>query len=231
MTTKIEDRHHGGAAPFPDQTKARALFLASCLSVAAAGVVGCSNSHTTALEDAAVADVGRAEDTRPFDSAVGIDAVEATDGGDDAITSDAPRDGGATPDVPRAEGRILCGTRECDAAIQGCLASCLYATGEPMPACVDLNADGTWPDGECPTGMEMFPRYWLVCDGAEDCAPGEDCHLVFGSVGQYAQCAACAAPCDHRSFRVLCASAADCPADAPRCVPTADLPGYSTCEE
>lgn len=232
MTSKIEDGRHRVADRFPDQTTARALFLVSCFSVAGAGVTGCSNSHTMDLEDAAVADVGRAEDTRPVDSAVGIDALEATDGGaDGGTTADAPRDSGATPDAPRAAGRISCGALECDTAIQGCLASCLYATGGTMPACVDLNADGTWPDGECPTGMEMFPRYWLVCDGADDCAPGEDCHLVFGSLGQYAQCAACPAPCDHRSFRVLCASDADCPSDAPRCVATADLPGYSTCEE
>jgi len=149
-----------------------------------------------------------------------------------AHREDAPADADVPlPDPdPERLGRIECGTLECDATTQGCLASCLYATDERMPACVALSDDGRWPAAECPTGRERFPRYWLTCDGAEDCAAGELCHVVYGSAGQYASCATCDGSCDLRFFRSLCRSDADCPSLAPLCIPNADLPGYSTCE-
>ena len=158
--------------------------------------------------------------------------------GDDAGTTIATRDAGTPiePDrdagvvvVPPA-GSIACGATECDAATEGCLASCLYATDERMPACIAVDGDGRWPDGDCPTGRERLPRLWLTCDGSEDCPPGELCHMIYGSLGQYAYCDACEPPCDAAWFNQLCRSDADCPAGAPSCAPTADLPGYSVCQ-
>lgn len=196
---------------------------------------GCSNSHTS-TDDGGLLDVLRLDSAGDHDAPTAVDAPRPSEvGAVDAPVDvpgpvdDAPFDAARLDGGLRRAGRVACGTFECDATMQGCLASCLYATGEMMPACVDLNADGTWPDGECPTGMEMFPRYWLVCDASDDCAAGEECQLVRGSLGQYAQCNACPAPCNHEFFEILCASDADCPADAPRCLATTELPGYATC--
>jgi hypothetical protein len=166
----------------------------------------------------------------PSDDA-GMPAGEV-DAGTPIDTPDAgtPIEPDAGAAVPRA-GAITCGARECDAATEGCLASCVYATDERMPACVAVDGDGRWPDGDCPTGREVFPRLWLTCDGNEDCPAGELCHMIHGSLGQYAYCDACEPPCDPRWFNQLCRSDAECPTEAPTCAPTPDLPGYSVCQE
>lgn len=193
-------------------------------------IAGCSASHAASMDDAARQDDaslasdsgGGGGDTGrpPIDAATASDV--GTDGGADGGT-DSGADGGTV-----VGGRVTCGASECVAG-QGCLASCLDASDVRTPACVALATAGMFPAGMCPSGHEMFPRYWLRCDGTEDCAAGEACHLVFGSSGQFAWCDTCAAPCDHQFFQVLCHGDSDCPTDAPHCMPTTDLPGYSTC--
>ncbi len=208
------------------------LILACCF------LIGCSNSHGGVMPEDAM--VGARDAAAPPDAhRVAADDAGATLVGVDAgaIAVDAGAvgaDSGATgvdAGVPIAvDGRIACGASACEVGRQGCLASCLYATDERMPACIELSADGTWPARDCPSGREMFPRYWLRCDGAEDCPSGQSCHMLYGSLGQYASCDTCTEPCDRRSFHELCHGDADCPSDAPSCLPSADLPGYSTCE-
>jgi hypothetical protein len=190
-----------------------------CFLVAAAG---CSSSH-------GVSDI-RDGGAIP-DAALSPDAAQPPIDAGRIVAEDAghvPPDAGAPP----AGGRIACGTTECDAATEGCLASCLYATDERMPACVAMDADRRWPAAECPTGREQFPRYWLTCDGDEDCPATERCHLQYGSLGQYTYCDTCEPPsCDIRYFNPLCRSDADCPLEVPRCLPDTDLPGYSICQD
>jgi hypothetical protein len=164
---------------------------------------GCSNSHADRHPAAPEADSGAAI------------ADSGTDAGMIVIAEDAGPG-------PGADG-IACGTGTCDLATEGCLASCLYATDERMPACIATEGDGRWPARECPTGLEMFPRYWLRCDGPEDCPPSESCNMIYGSLGQYTYCG------PRESSDPLCHRDADCPAAAPLCRPNADLPGYSTC--
>ena len=195
---------------------------------------GCSNSHEGRRGDGRdpdpVADTGMPADDGGTPIVTEDDGGEATEDAAVAVALDGgPTEPDAgpivTPDAgPRPDtSGIACGMRTCDVATQGCLASCLYATDERMPACVAVDGEGRWPADECPTGREMFPRYWLQCDGAEDCAPGEACNMVYGSLGQYAYCG----PLD--ASQRLCHRDADCPATAPRCRPNADLPDYSTC--
>jgi hypothetical protein len=195
------------------------------LVVLCALVLGCTSSH----RDADVEDGG----TTGRD-ALAVDATPAIDSGplavDDAATADArfpPPDSG----LPPGPLRIACGTSQCDGSTEGCLASCLDAADERAPSCVALDPEGRWPAAECPGGRERFPRYWLTCDGAEDCPAGEVCHVLYGSLGQYAYCAACEGTCDLRGFHSMCRGDADCPAAVPHCLPNADLPGYSTCRE
>ncbi len=204
----------------------RHAFLLSLFASA-----GCSASHATPPEDAARAtDTAMSTDASAsdgggarFDTGAGpIDAAVIADVGTDAAT----RTDTGTGLVP---GRITCGVSECSVG-NGCLASCLDASDVRTPACVAIMTGGMFPAGNCPSGHEMFPRYWLLCDGAEDCAAGESCHVVYGSSGQFAWCGACASPCDHAAFHLICRTSADCPSDAPRCAPTTDLPGYSTCQ-
>jgi hypothetical protein len=194
-------------------------------------VLGCGDSHRL-MSDAAPAEVdgGRGRDggLAPGEDGgpAGGDAGRvASDSGPIAVDA-GPIDVDAG--MTGVLGSIECGMLPCDATTYGCLASCLYATGERMPRCVALSEDGRWPARECPTGMEMFPRFWLTCDGSEDCAPGEICQLVRGSLGQYAYCEECPS-CDFRLVEELCHDDADCARAAPRCLPTPELPGYSTC--
>jgi hypothetical protein len=208
-------------------------MLAIVLPLLLAGT-GCPGSHQNDLppDGATPSDAGTTRDAATVgDGATPSDGGVPDDGGeppdDAAVTPDAgepPVDAG----VP-GPSRIRCGSTECDADTHGCLASCLYADGTFMPACVATDADGRWPEEDCPTGMEQFPRLWLTCDGAEDCATGELCHMIHGSLGQYTYCFPCEG-CDRRFLHVLCRSDADCSPDAPRCLPQADLRGYSTCE-
>lgn len=189
-------------------------------------VLGCGDSHRLTYDAGRnEADAGRGRDaglTRDVDGGV----IATEDAGPAAAIDSGPAAGDAG--MPPGMGTIECGMRVCDATTSGCLASCLYATGERMPLCVELSEDGRWPGRECATGMEMFPRFWLTCDGSEDCAPDEVCQLVRGSLGQYAYCQACPS-CDFRAVEELCRDDGDCSRDAPRCLPTPELPGYSTC--
>src|SRR5688572_18796855 len=188
-----------------------ALLLSACGASHEASDGGSADGASLAADAAATADSG--QDAR---------IIEAVDAGTDGAA--AALDAGAVPN------RIVCGAAECDIPRQGCLASCLYATDIRMPACIVRSDDGAFPGDDCPSGREQFPRYWLLCDGAEDCAPGEACHVVYGSLGQYAVCAPdCGEGCAQDYYNRLCRSDADCPMfGAPNCVPDPDLPGYST---
>ncbi len=171
-------------------------------------LVGCGTSHMQ-HEDAATHDAARDGDQTVHDA--GVERIDAggprTDAGTDAAI------------VVRAAG-IVCGAGACDLETEGCLASC-QRDGIYEPACVATNDDHTWPSEECPSGMERFPRYWLTCDGPEDCPPDAPCRLLFGSTGNYARCGF--------GQSQLCHVASDCPADEPRCVESTDLPGYREC--
>lgn len=194
-------------------------------------IAGCSASHAAPADDAAheidaFASVdAAAPDAGGRDDAgqPPIDAAAASDAGSDAGVDASHADAG-----PAVAGSVSCGASECGTG-EGYLASCLDASDVRTPACVPVMPGGMFPEGACPTGHEMFPRYWLRCDGSEDCMAGEACHLVFGSSGQFAWCETCAAPCNHQFFQMLCHGDSDCPTDAPHCMPTTDLPGYSTC--
>lgn len=192
-------------------------------------IAGCSASHAATDDAARQDDAARHDDASATTDAATSDSGVDTGGPtiDAATTSDVGTDVGADGGTMVA-GHVVCGASEC-AAGEGCLASCLDASDVRTPACLAVMAGGMFPAGACPSGHEMFPRYWLRCDGAEDCATGEACHLVFGSSGQFAWCDTCAAPCDHEFFQVLCRANSECPTDAPHCMPTTDLPGYSTC--
>lgn len=174
---------------------------------------GCGMSH--AIDDGGVASDGGAIAER--DAARDVDAglVDAAHAGDAGVVETID----AGPD--ESAGWIACGATRCEAATMGCLASC-QRDGVYEPACIAYQDDGTWPREECPSGEEQFPRYWLQCDGAEDCPSGERCGLIFGSLGNYAYCGP--------TFQTeLCHADADCPLDAPHCRVSSDLPGYSTC--
>lgn len=185
-------------------------------------LAGCGTSHIAQdagmLEDdatVALLDAGDLEDA----GSPALDAAPIDAGAPDAAMIDA-----GTIDAGMVErtGTIECGAQVCDRATHGCLASC--QRGDVFePACVRTDAEGRWPSEECPSADEQFPRYWLTCDGPEDCAEPEGCRLTFGSLGQYTYC-------NFGSER-LCHDASDCLPAAPRCEPTPNLPGYSTCVE
>ena len=185
-------------------------------------IAGCSASHAVLADDAG----------RESDAFVAIDAAMSDSGArndagqppsDAAAASDTGSDAGADASGadagPAVAGRVACGASDCTTG-EGCLASCLDASDVRTPACVAVMPGGMFPEGACPTGHEMFPRYWVRCDGTEDCTAGEACHLIFGSTGQFAWCDTCAAPCNHQVFQMLCHGDTDCPADAPHCMPT-----------
>jgi hypothetical protein len=200
----------------------------------------CSSSHRGEGADAGPRgpDAGVAPDAPPAEVDSGPEWLDAGE-----LVSDAgdpmPDAGDAMPDAGDAErdagpiraGTIACGTTECALETEGCLASCVDARDARTPACLPAGSDRWSPPGDCPSGREQFPRYWLRCDGAEDCPAGERCHVIRGSLGQYAYCDACGEGCDIRYFEPLCRRDADCPAEVPRCLPSDLLPGYATCGE
>lgn len=187
-----------------------ALRLCSILVLLASGGPGCSDSHGRRMVDAALDDASRPDAVGRPDAE--IDPV-------DAFAADAGADERA--------GRVRCGGTDCSLDGNGCLATCL-ADGVRTPACVALR-DERFPT-ECPSGEEIFPIAWLRCDGREDCAADEWCHLVRGSLGSYAFCEACAGECDPARLDALCRTTDECPPGAPVCAPNAELEGYSTCQ-
>ncbi len=106
---------------------------------------------------------------------------------------------------------IACGAATCKAP-QGCL-RCFNAK-PPTAKCINPFSE------TCPT----FPNLHLYCDDQSDCKTGEQCAIIEGSIGTYAQCfpeAACTqnCSCGAGAFGQVCNSLADCPSCAKKCEP------------
>jgi hypothetical protein len=179
---------------------------------------GCGLSHDRSVApDASVPNNDAGRDAVPVDAGRAADAGTAPDPG---RASDAAIVFPTDASMSERAGSVECGSDRCDLSFDGCLASC-ERDGAREPACVAKDGEARWPAEECPSG-EQFPRYWLMCDGPEDCTGGDLCWLLFGSLGQYAFCMP-------SGSERLCHDAGDCVGGPPQCTPSVDLPGYSTC--
>src|SRR5688572_14448087 len=140
-------------------------------------LLGCGVSHTPNDDAGANVDAGAIETLPDAGDDAGHPIVDAGHPLSDAGCADR-------------DGRIACGAASCTLGSEGCLASCQRG-GVFEPACVAIDEGGTWPRDECPGNEEQFPRYWLRCDGPEDCPDGESCRVIHGSLGNYAYCQPC----------------------------------------
>lgn len=112
---------------------------------------------------------------------------------------------------------VACGNATCVAG-EGCLVC--DPTGAQSPKqCV------TGFTGNCPS----FPVLRIFCDDQSDCAANNDCAMVEGSVGTYAECIqamACSTDCScgPGAFALVCNSLADCPVCSTACKPYQQSP-------
>ena len=99
--------------------------------------------------------------------------------------------------LPTGDG-VACGTATCDASHQCCVDS------ENPPRCI--------------AASDVCPGTAALCDGAEDCQPGDRCCADRNTVF-----------CDASCSQYACRDAADCPSTEPNCC-GADTP-WGVCSE
>ena len=129
-----------------------------------------------------------------------------------AATGGAAGTGGAATGGAAGTGGgagVACGAATCQSP-QGCL-TCFNAN--PATAkCISPFSES----------CQTYPNLHLYCDDPSDCKTGEQCSVVEGSIGTYAQCfqeAACTqdCTCGAGAFGQVCSSLSDCPTCAKKC--------------
>ena len=164
-------------------------------------------------------DSGPGSDSTLPDTDSGMPGTDAMVMGTDAFASDsavASDSATGTDAATGVAGEITCDTLTCTVPGEACQ---ICNPGEPGPIAT-CEVGMMFPN--CAVWGVMYPPLFMECDGAEDCAVGEACYLLEGSLGTYAQCwdeATFAPECAAAWSTRLCNTVADCPVCATGCGP------------